>query len=295
MATLYVSDLDGTLLRSDERTSDFTNRTVNELAEGGILFTYATARSYITTRKVTRGLDARIPLIVYNGAFIMDNVSGEIIMSNYFGEDVRKVLDSIIARGVYPIVYSFIPEDSGDKIFCPAESPDGRAEKFSFVRDRLSRGTKVFVDSRKGDRRTNPVDSVDELYRGDIFYITCIDDKEKLEPLYELYREKYHCVFQRDIYSGEQWLEIMPQAASKANAVLQLKERLGCGRVVAFGDALNDIDMFEVADEAYAVENAAKELKAAADGVIGSNDSDGVAHFLRERFSADLADRGIIL
>ena len=67
MKTLYVSDLDGTLLRSDVSTSDYTNRTINRLARQGMLFSYATARSYSTSAKVTRGLDAHIPLIVYNG------------------------------------------------------------------------------------------------------------------------------------------------------------------------------------------------------------------------------------
>ena len=66
---------------------------------------------------------------------------------------------------------------------------------------------------------------------------------------------------------------------------MRLKEYLGCDRVVAFGDQNNDIDMFEVADEAYAVENAVEELKAVATGVIASTDDDGVAHFLRERLS----------
>ena len=64
MKTLYVSDLDGTLLRSDETTSDFTNKTINELISRGMLFSYATARSYVTSRQVTKGIDARIPLIV---------------------------------------------------------------------------------------------------------------------------------------------------------------------------------------------------------------------------------------
>lgn len=97
------------------------------------------------------------------------------------------------------------------------------------------------------------------------------------------FKDKYHCIFQKDIYSGEQWLEIVPKSVSKANAILQLKEYLGIDYIIAFGDGKNDIDMFEIADEAYAVENAVEELKAIATGVIGSNDSDGVAKWLEER------------
>ena len=37
-------------------------------------------------------------------------------------------------------------------------------------------------------------------------------------------------------YTGEQWLEIMPQKASKAQAALQLKQKLECDRLVVFGD-----------------------------------------------------------
>ena len=57
-------------------------------------------------------------------------------------------------------------------------------------------------------------------------------------------------------------MEIMPQKASKAQAALQLKQKLECDRLVVFGDGKNDIDMFKIADEAYAVENAVSELKA---------------------------------
>ena len=88
MKTLYVSDLDGTLLRSNETTSDFTNKTINELVDRGMLFSYATARSYVTSKKVTKGLDAKIPLIVYNGAFVIDNITEDILLSNFFGKDV---------------------------------------------------------------------------------------------------------------------------------------------------------------------------------------------------------------
>lgn len=43
--------------------------------------------------------------------------------------------------------------------------------------------------------------------------------------------------------------------------------------------------MSEVSDECYAVSNAVDELKALATGIIGSNENDGVAKWLQQRFS----------
>ena len=137
----------------------------------------------------------------------------------------------------------------------------------------------AFLNSRRGDKRTNIVTAESELMDGNLFYITCLDKPEKLEPFYHKYKNKYHVVYQKDIYTGEQWLEIMPQKASKAQAALQLKQKLECDRLVVFGDGKNDIDMFEIADEAYAVENAVSELKVVATGIIESNENDGVAKY----------------
>ena len=79
----------------------------------------------------------------------------------------------------------------------------------------------------------------------------------------------------------------MPFAASKANAIKQLQELLECDRVVAFGVGRNDIDMFELADESYAVQNADEQLKRYATSVISSNDEDGVAHWLEDNYSSE--------
>ena len=68
--------------------------------------------------------------------------------------------------------------------------------------------------------------------------------------------------------------------ASKSLAVLRLKEMLGAGRVVAFGDNGNDVDMLAAADVGCAVGNASPEASAAGQ-IIGSNTEDGVAEYLR--------------
>lgn len=271
MRTLYVSDLDGTLLQSSARTSQYTNKTVNALIEKGMLFSYATARSYLTACKVTAGLRTDIPLVVYNGAALVDGRDGTPMLKNFFGPEIGEVLEDLFVSHIYPIVYAYL---------------EGR-EVFSYIPARCTPGMETFLAGRKGDPRTHPVGDAAGLCEGEIFYLTCIDKQEKLEPLYEKYRDSYHCVLQTELYTGEPWLEIMPLAASKSHAIEQLKKRLECERLVVFGDGRNDMDMFQVADECYAVENAVPELKAMATAVIGGNDSDGVARWLEEHYSGE--------
>ena len=106
MSDLYVSDLDGTLLRSNEVTSKYTNQVINSLVEEGMIFSYATARSLVTAKKVTEGINAKIPLIVYNGAFVIDNITEKILIANYFDDSVHSVLEDLFSNNVYPIVYA---------------------------------------------------------------------------------------------------------------------------------------------------------------------------------------------
>ncbi|MBP3794204.1 MAG: HAD family hydrolase [Ruminococcus sp.] len=269
MKTLYISDLDGTLLTSDQRTSDYTNKTINELTNKGMLFSYATARSFSTSKIVTTGLKVKMPIIVYNGTLIKDGTTGDVLIKNTFEKQkTEELLYDLIQNGVYPIVYSFT---------------DG-AEHFSYIREKVSKAESEFLFTRKGDPRDKPVESLAELNSGEVFYFTCIDEQRKLEPIYNKYKDIHKCFCQRDIYTGEQWLEILPEAASKANAVKQLKKLTGCDKTVVFGDGINDIDMFLTADESYAVENADPALKHLATGIIASNNDDGVAKFLLEHF-----------
>ena len=63
MKTLFVSDLDGTLMRSDKTLSDKTVQTLNRLIENGVLFTYATARSIQSAMEITGKLKLKLPVI----------------------------------------------------------------------------------------------------------------------------------------------------------------------------------------------------------------------------------------
>ena len=74
----------------------------------------------------------------------------------------------------------------------------------------------------------------------------------------------------------------MPLEASKSNAIRQLQSMLDCEKLIVFGDGKNDIDMFQMADERYAVANAHDDLKEYATEIILSNDEDGVARWLEE-------------
>ena len=264
-ATLYISDLDGTLMKNDQTISAFTAEAINMLVKQGLHFSYATARSILTASKITENITAGIPVIVYNGSFIQDSKTREILYSRFFDKtSAELILRQLLPSGVYPIVYSHT----------------GGCERFSHCRDRQNSGISAFLSERRNDVRNTPVADAAQLPTDDCFYFTCIDSEEKLYPLYLQFKEEFYCVYQKDIYSGEQWLEIMPTKTSKANAVLHLARLLGCRHIVCFGDGINDIPMFRIADECYAVANAAPELKEIATDIIPCNNEDGVAKWL---------------
>ena len=267
--TLYLSDLDGTLLRGDQTLSSFTKETIRRLSEKGLLFSYATARSYATASKVASGLPTHLPVITFNGTFIIENGTGKTLLSNLFSkEEAAEILDILLKNNITPVVNAYF----------------GTKEKFSYLPGKETRGIALFLKDRWNDPRRNPVESEKSLYEGNIFHIACIDEEEKLRSLYEMLRHRFPSVCYRDLYSGETWFEIHPNGATKAQAMCKLKEMLGATRVVCFGDGMNDISMFHAADECYAVGNAETELKKIATDVIESNENDGVAKWLLQHF-----------
>ena len=76
MKTLYVTDLDGTLLNTHDTINPYSIEVINSLVDQGMLFTYATARSLVSASVVAKGLSTKIPVIAYNGEFIIHPATG---------------------------------------------------------------------------------------------------------------------------------------------------------------------------------------------------------------------------
>lgn len=273
--TLYVSDLDGTLLNEHAMLSDYTKEIVNNLTENGVLFTYATARSYSSAAALLKGMNLVVPAITYNGAFSVKQDNGEIIDSVLFPpKTITYLSQSFEKQKISPLVYSLL---------------EGK-ERVSWLKGGETKGILRYLQSRKEDPRLRPVSSIAELYQGEIFYFTIIGEKESLTLMKERLKTEekadfgFRYLLQEEIYRKEEyWLEIMPQGATKAEGAKRLMNWLKCDELVCFGDGINDISLFEIADRSYAVENAVLELKKLATGVIGENTKDGVARWFAQQ------------
>lgn len=266
--TLYVTDLDGTLLDSGAHLPSRALCMLNEMLDCGLALSVATARSWSSAAPLLSGLRLACPLVCYNGAFLVDSATGRDIERCLLSEEQKaRVLAEYLRCGVAPMVYAMV---------------DGR-QKVSWLRSRQNDGICRYARSRAGDPRLNPVETEEELCRGDVFYFSALGAREELahaQPcLAALDFARVH--FAADTYDPEEyWLETARVDATKAIGVDKLRQLTGRKRIVCFGDNLNDLPMFSVADECYAVANAAPEVKAAATGVLPSNEELGVPRFL---------------
>ena len=267
--TLYVTDIDGTLLRSDCTLSEFTSKTIDELITSGMKFACASGRSYYAADMLLSDIRASFPLIVHNGTFIFEKGSKREIFSNGFSPDeAKRIVYTFVGYGVYPLVFADV---------------DGK-DLGSYLPEYESEGMRIYHESHPDDPRNAPVDDVAMLLRGNVYHIACFDEKKKLETVYNALKDEFGCILYKDLYSDWPLLEVHPKESSKANAIKRLCKILGCDRVVSFGDGKNDISMFEMSDECYAVANAENDVKAIATNIIESNDCDGVAKWLLENY-----------
>lgn len=271
--TLYVTDLDGTLMHNDKTLSEFTINTLNKLIEQGMLITYATARSFQSAWEITKDIHFTLPVITRNGTVLANQIlKMEIEISHFTKQEVSK-LKNLLTGTIEHI--GFVTAYF-----------DGKMTK-TYRDGKICPGFQKYIDEHANDKRMRAISADEDLFNGDVTYVTLIAEKNELQYIYEKIKSvaDWECVFQKDTYSDEYWLEICPRNATKAKAVLKCKEKLRCDRIVVFGDSINDLSMFAIANEACAVENGLEEVKEAATVIIPSNENDGVATYLMEQWT----------
>ncbi|MCL2409754.1 MAG: Cof-type HAD-IIB family hydrolase, partial [Oscillospiraceae bacterium] len=70
--TLFISDLDGTLLNRNAELSEYTANTLNRLIDRGMQFSIATARTADSAIQIMSRVNLNLPVILMNGALIYD-------------------------------------------------------------------------------------------------------------------------------------------------------------------------------------------------------------------------------
>lgn len=277
--TLYISDMDGTLLGADSKLSDTSARIITDLTRRGANITVATARTPATVEIILANVETSLPAIVMTGAAMWCRDTRSYCNTKYLTDDTYcRFMAKCAEYGVNPFRYT-LREGETMQVYHNGAMSEGEQ---AFVKGRLNLGLKNFnIDTPHGLLPTLP---------GVVFFFA-MGECDKIFALADDLRATVDCSVSCyiDIFGKETGLlELFAPGVSKAAAVKQLAAEVGADRVVVFGDNLNDIPMMQVADVAVAVENALPEVKTIAHKVIGPNTSDSVARFIEQDFVATL-------
>ena len=270
--TLYVSDLDGTLLGKDSQLSAVTVATLNRIiGELGGLFTVATARTPATVVPLMQQVHARLPFIVIGGSAMWNPVSMSYEHTRGIDDmTVNAVADVFDRRGAHPFIY----RRHGKNLLHTHHYGPLSPQEERFIAERQHLPLKQFFlddrDFRHSDDEALLIFSMNKY----AVLKSIADDLRTSVPSCSVM--VYHDIFDE----SEGYLEIFSAGTSKAAAIRDLARQLGAGRVVVFGDNRNDIAMMQAADFSVAVDNAFTEVKSVASEVIGPNTVDSVARWI---------------
>jgi hypothetical protein len=250
-----VSDVDGTLVRSDKSVSPRTAEAARALQDAGVKLAIVSSRPPRGLRAIISRLNIAMPVAGFNGGVIA-SPDLSITTSHLITADVaRHAVEAIEASGANAWVFSgedwFIRERNGPRValeertvgFGPTVVPDfaaviGTAAKIVAVSDDFAVLTKL---------------------QGEV--------REQLSGRANMVRSQTY------------YLDFTHPLANKGQALIELTRLMGVStaNTVAIGDGENDVDMFAQAGLSIAMGNAGTEVKEAADFVTSSNDDDGVA------------------
>ena len=271
--TLYISDLDGTLLNNNAEISKETETLLNTLIDSGVHFSVATARTLATAEILLRNLRLQVPIVLMNGVLVYDMGEQRYAQIHYLSPNIIPELLKILRRHkTTAILYKLLHD-----------------EQHSYHEPSVSPALRDFIDERKNKyyKSFQQVDTLENIDPNKIIYFTLLDTYEKIKPVAEeldsfcqktggcktaLYEDSYH--------PGTWYLEVFSDRASKENGVRYLRDTHDFTHIVGFGDNFNDLPMFRACDTAVAVANAKPELKSVAHFIADSNENHGVAQWI---------------
>lgn len=262
MRKLIAVDVDGTLVNSEGLITPRTRDALIEATKAGHEVMIVSGRpTYGLRHQATElGFDKFGGILsAYNGGVLYDFKRKEILANHPMDFDLAKEilefskdlnLELILINGEY--IYT----DNAHGFYLQRESKilDMEIKEVENLRTNLH-----FVPNK----------------------ILFAQDPEKIGPESEKLLEKFgDRVVQ--VKSTRFFHEIMPKGLSKGNSILEACEIFGIDpkNVIAFGDEMNDVTMFEVAGTGVAMGNAVDPIKDMADFVTKSNNEDGIAYYL---------------
>ena len=102
---LVVCDMDGTLLTSNHRISDYTADIIKKIEDNGVKFIIATGRPYLDARHYRDSLNLKSYLITSNGARAHDEENKPIVVENIPKELVKKLLSYNVGKNIHRNIY----------------------------------------------------------------------------------------------------------------------------------------------------------------------------------------------
>lgn len=257
---LVATDLDGTLLRSDNSVSDRTRAALAAVEAAGAGLVLVTGRPPRWMAPVVEVTGHRGVAVCANGALVYDLHTEEVIRSFLLAGDVAAEVVDALRRGV-------------DGVSFAVERPlAGFGHEPSYV-----------------PRWPNPdtsVEPVADLVAGGVVKLLVRHEQMTSDALLAAAREVLGDLVTTTHSSSGGLLEISAAGVSKATtlALLAAERGVGSEEVVAFGDMPNDLPMLSWAGHAVAVADAHREVLAIVDEVTAGNDDDGVALVLERLF-----------
>jgi 5-amino-6-(5-phospho-D-ribitylamino)uracil phosphatase len=269
-----VLDIDGTLVDDEGKIRPRSREALRCAREAGVRVMLATGRSEGATIPVLHELELDTPALLYNGAGLYCPVRERLIEERVLGDrTVAEALAFARERELLTVVMRF-----GAKFARPPRNAEERAA-IGFLEDLC-----VVEESEL---------PTDRIMRITLFSEPGEDPqwiREELERVVDrpMYLTHFPLSMLVGLRSSSLWAtDIQPPCRGKAEALRVLEDTFGipAERVVAVGDAGNDVPLLEAAGLGVAVGSGMPEAIAAADRVIGSNNSDAVAELVEELFS----------